>query len=71
MFETVISSQTIFSAGDLPLLVLAAVLVAIATRQLLRTRVMIWQIMFAGAAAVLIAGSISPAQALEIGRAHV
>jgi len=64
MFETVISSQTIFSAGDLPLLVLAAVLVAIATRQLLRTRVMIWQIMFAGAAAVIIAGSISPAQAL-------
>ncbi|HPJ30366.1 MAG TPA: SLC13 family permease [Methanothrix sp.] len=64
MLETEISSQTIFSAGDFPLLALAAVLVAIATRQLLPTRVMIWQIMFAGGAAVLLAGSISPPRAL-------
>ncbi len=55
--------QTISPSGNLSLIVLAAVLVAIAGRQLLRTRVMIWQIMLAGAVAVLLAGSISPIDA--------
>ncbi|HOI69797.1 MAG TPA: anion transporter [Methanothrix sp.] len=56
--------QPSFSAGDFSLIVLAAVLVTIAARQLFRTRVMIWQIMVAGAVVVLLAGSISPAEAL-------
>ncbi len=65
MYDTQILIQTISPTGNFPLLVLAAVLVAIAGRQLLRTRIMIWQIMLAGAAAVLLAGSISPAGALR------
>jgi len=64
MYDTQILIQTISPTGNFPLLVLAAVLVAIAGRQLLRTRVMIWQIMLLGALAVLLAGSISPAGAL-------
>lgn len=53
----------ILSPDFFSLLVLAAVLASIAARQLFRTRIMIWQIMTAGAAAVLVAGSISPADA--------
>ena len=64
MSEVEIASHFPLSPGDLSILVLAAVLAAIAVRQLLRTRVMIWQIMLAGAVAVLVAGSISPAAAL-------
>lgn len=62
MFEIPASSE-ILSPENFSLLVLAAVLAAIAARQLFRTRIMIWQIMTAGAAAVLLAGSISPAEA--------
>jgi len=53
----------IFSPENFSLLVLAAVLAAIAARQLFRTGIMIWQIMTAGGIAVLVAGSISPAEA--------
>ncbi len=63
MYAPQILIQTISPSGTLSLLVLAAVLVAIAGRQLLRTRIMIWQIMLAGAVAVLLAGYISPADA--------
>jgi Na+/H+ antiporter NhaD/arsenite permease-like protein len=65
MYDPQILSQTISPYGNFSLLVLAAVLAAIAGRQLLQTRVMIWQIMFAGAVAVLLTGSISPADALR------
>jgi Na+/H+ antiporter NhaD/arsenite permease-like protein len=65
MHDAQILIQTISPSGNFSLLVLAAVLVAIAGRQLLRTRIMIWQIMLAGAIAVLLAGSISPADALR------
>lgn len=64
MFQMSFLLQPSFSAGDFSLIVLAAVLVTIAARQLFRTRVMIWQIMVAGAVVVLLAGSISPAEAL-------
>lgn len=64
MFQMSALLQPSFSAGDFSLIVLAAVLVTIAARQLFRTRVMIWQIMVAGAVVVLLAGSISPAEAL-------
>ncbi|MCR3884249.1 MAG: SLC13 family permease [Methanothrix sp.] len=63
MYDPQILYQTISPSGNFSLAVLAAVLIAIAGRQLLRTRVMIWQIMFGGAVAVLISGSISPADA--------
>jgi len=63
MYDAMINPLTISPSGNFPLFVLAAVLVAIAGRQLLRTRVMIWQIMLAGALTVLLAGSISPADA--------
>ncbi len=63
MFQMSALLQPSFSAGDFSLIVLAAVLVTIAARQLFRTRVMIWQIMVAGAVVVLLAGSISPAEA--------
>lgn len=62
MFEIPPISQ-ILSPENFSLLVLAAVLAAIASRQLFMTRIMIWQIMTAGAFAVLLAGSISPAEA--------
>lgn len=62
MFEIPASSE-ILSPENFSLLVLAAVLAAIAARQLFRTRIMIWQIMTAGAFVVLVAGSISPADA--------
>jgi len=65
MYDPQILSQTIAPSGNVSLLVLAAVLAAIAGRQLLLTRVMIWQIMFAGSVAVLLTGSISPADALR------
>ena len=64
MFQMSFLLQPSFSAGDFSLIVLAAVLLTIAARQLFRTRVMIWQIMVAGAVVVLLAGSISPAEAL-------
>jgi len=64
MFQMSFLLQPSFSAGDFSLIVLAAVLATIAARQLFRTRVMIWQIMVAGAVVVLLAGSISPAEAL-------
>jgi Na+/H+ antiporter NhaD/arsenite permease-like protein len=63
MYDAMINPLTISPSGNLPLFVLAAILAAIAGRQLLRTRVMIWQIMLAGALTVLLAGSISPADA--------
>jgi len=65
MYDPQILTQTISPSGNFSLLVLAAVLVTIAARQLLRTRVMIWQIMLAGAMAVLITGSISPTDAMK------
>lgn len=65
MYDIQIIPLATSPSGNISLLVLAAVLIAIATRQLFRTRVMIWQIMLAGAVAVLLAGSISPADALR------
>jgi len=65
MHDPQILIQTISPSENISLLVLAAVLVAIAGRQILRTKVMIWQIMFAGAVAVLLAGEISPTDALK------
>ncbi len=65
MHDTQILSLMISPTGNFSLLVLAAVLVAIAGRQLFRTGIMIWQIMLAGAVAVLLAGSISPQDALR------
>jgi Na+/H+ antiporter NhaD/arsenite permease-like protein len=65
MYDPQILSHTISPSGNFSLIVLATVLVSIAGRQLLRTRIMIWQIMLLGALAVLLAGSISPSDALR------
>ena len=48
-----------------PLLILLAVFVLIAVRQVGRFRFQIWQVMCAGAAAVLLTGGIGPAAALK------
>ena len=48
----------------LPIIVLAAVLVLIATRRIGNIRLQIWQIMLVGAIAVLVTGQISPMNAL-------
>ncbi|MCX5792279.1 MAG: SLC13 family permease [Elusimicrobia bacterium] len=48
-----------------PIIVLAAVFLLIAVRQAGRFRLEIWQVMCGGAAAVLLAGAITPAAALE------
>lgn len=48
----------------LPILVLAAVFLLIAIRQVGRFNLKIWQIMLSGAVAVLVTGQISPADAL-------
>ncbi|TDA30361.1 MAG: anion transporter [Hadesarchaea archaeon] len=50
---------------NLPVLVLLAVFLLIALRQVLLPRRGIWQIMLAGALAVLLTGQISPRRALE------
>ena len=50
--------------SSLPILVLAAVFLLIAVRQVGRFNLKIWQIMLGGAIAVLITGQISPADAL-------
>jgi len=50
---------------NLPVLVLLAVFLLIALRQILLPRMGIWQIMLAGALAVLLTGQISPRRALE------
>ncbi|HON81494.1 MAG TPA: SLC13 family permease [Methanoregulaceae archaeon] len=55
----------------LPLIVLALVFVLIAVRQVGRLRIRIWQIMLAGAIAVLLFGQISPADALRSINAEV
>lgn len=47
-----------------PIIILAAVFLLIAVRQVGRFRFQIWQVMCAGAAAVLLAGSIKPGAAL-------
>ncbi|MEI7527842.1 MAG: SLC13 family permease, partial [Elusimicrobiota bacterium] len=47
-----------------PIIVLAAVFLLIAVRQVGRFRLEIWQVMCGGAAAVLLAGAITPAAAL-------
>jgi Na+/H+ antiporter NhaD/arsenite permease-like protein len=49
----------------LPLIVLALVFVLIAVRQVGRLRIRIWQIMLAGAVAVLLLGQISPSDAFR------
>jgi len=49
----------------IPLIVLAAVFLLIAVRQVGQVRLQIWQIMLLGAIAVLITGQISPAEALQ------
>lgn len=48
-----------------PIIVLLIVFVLIAVRQVGRFRLEIWQIMGAGAAAVLVSGGIGPAEALR------
>lgn len=48
---------------NLPVIVLATVFIAIAIRQLVRVKLQIWQIMLAGAATVLLTGSIAPSAA--------
>ncbi|MEI7480907.1 MAG: SLC13 family permease [Elusimicrobiota bacterium] len=48
-----------------PIIVLIIVFVLIAVRRVGRFRVEIWQVMFAGAAAVLLSGDIGPAAALR------
>jgi Na+/H+ antiporter NhaD/arsenite permease-like protein len=48
----------------IPIIVLAVVLVLIATRRIGNIRLQIWQIMLLGAVAVLVTGQISPANAL-------
>ena len=48
-----------------PLIVLSAVFLFIAVRQVGGLRLQIWQVMCAGAAAVLLSGDIKPASALE------
>lgn len=50
---------------SIPLLVLAAVFLLIAVRQVGNLRLQIWQIMVAGAAAVLLTGGITPSAALK------
>lgn len=52
-------------AYNISAVILAAVFVLIATRQIGTIRLQIWQIMSLGAAAVLITGQISPADALK------
>ncbi len=52
--------MTIFTPTQVPVIVLAAVLILIAVRNVLPVRLRIWQIMSGGALAVLITGSISP-----------
>ena len=54
---------------DFSIVVLALVFVGIAVRQVGRVRLPIWQVMSLGAVAVLVAGRISPAQAL--GAIHI
>ncbi|MBM4237327.1 MAG: anion transporter [Euryarchaeota archaeon] len=49
---------------NIPVIVLVAVFILIAVRQVGRTRLRIWQIMLFGALAVLITGQIHPADAL-------
>lgn len=51
--------------ANIPIVVLAAVLILIAVRQVGRIKLQIWQIMLGGAVAVLVAGSIKPVKALE------
>ncbi len=48
-----------------PIIILAIVFLLIAVRQVGRVRLEIWQVMCAGAAAVLLSGDIKPAPALE------
>jgi Na+/H+ antiporter NhaD/arsenite permease-like protein len=50
---------------NISLIVLAAVFVLIAVRQVGRVRLQIWHVMLAGAAAVLLTGQIDPATALH------
>lgn len=50
--------------ANISVMVLAAVLILIAVRQVCRLRLQIWQIMLLGAAAVLLAGKISPIEAI-------
>ncbi len=49
----------------IPIIVLAAVFVFIATRRIGKIRLQIWQIMLLGAIVVLLTGQISPLQALQ------
>jgi len=49
----------------IPIIVLAIVFLLIATRQIVNTKLQIWQIMLFGAIAVLITGQISPKDALK------
>jgi Na+/H+ antiporter NhaD/arsenite permease-like protein len=49
---------------NIPLLVLIAVLILIAVRQVGRIKLQIWHIMLGGAVVVLVAGSITPGKAL-------
>lgn len=49
----------------IPIIVLAAVLILIATRRIGNIRLQIWQIMLFGAVAVLITGQIAPINALR------
>ncbi|OGO01224.1 MAG: anion transporter, partial [Chloroflexi bacterium RBG_13_52_12] len=49
----------------IPIITLAIVFILIAVRQIGRFRLRIWQIMLAGAAAVMVTGQISPGRALQ------
>jgi len=50
---------------NLPVIVLLAVFISIALRQVLKVRLQIWQIMLAGAAVVMLTGQISPLAAFH------